>query len=192
VTSLVRLGRPSNAQLDALIARKAGLAVSYDFVGSTLHPDQWPGRTQYTKSRDLGSGVEAFEAGVGGLRSWACHGGIDAEIYPADAPIEEGTTLLVILAVGPMRIIVPDRIVAVIDEPDRFGFAYGTLPGHQEVGEESYLVERHGDGRVTATIAVDARAATKAARAIAPVVTVFQRAALKRYLAALAAAAGSS
>ena len=188
----MRFGRPTDAQLDALIAQKAGLEVSYDFVGSTLHSDQWPGRTQYTKSRDLDSGVATFAAAIDGLRSWACHGGIGAEVYPADAPIEEGTTLLVILPVGPIRIIVPDRIVAVIDEPDRFGFAYGTLPGHQEVGEESYLVERHGDGRVTATIAVDARAATKAARAIAPVVTVFQRAAVKRYLAALAGAAGSS
>ena len=32
------------------------------------------------------------------------------------------------------------RIVYVIDEDRRFGFAYGTLPGHLERGEEQFLV----------------------------------------------------
>ncbi len=33
-----------------------------------------------------------------------------------------------------------------MDEPDRAGFGYGTLPGHPEVGEEAFLVTRAGDG----------------------------------------------
>ena len=36
------------------------------------------------------------------------------------------------------------RIVYVVDEPgpvQRFGFAYGTLPGHAESGEERFVVE---------------------------------------------------
>ena len=32
------------------------------------------------------------------------------------------------------------RIVYVIDEETRFGFAYGTLPHHVEAGEERFLV----------------------------------------------------
>jgi uncharacterized protein (UPF0548 family) len=35
--------------------------------------------------------------------------------------------------------------VYVIDEPDRFGFAYGTLPQHAESGEERFSVEYHPD-----------------------------------------------
>lgn len=35
------------------------------------------------------------------------------------------------------------RVVYTVDEPDRFGFAYGTLTGqHAELGEERFLVER--------------------------------------------------
>lgn len=34
------------------------------------------------------------------------------------------------------------RVVYVVDEPGRFGFAYGTLRGHAERGEERFLVER--------------------------------------------------
>ena len=35
-----------------------------------------------------------------------------------------------------------------MDEPRRFGFAYGTLPGHVEQGEERFLVERTDDDTV--------------------------------------------
>jgi uncharacterized protein (UPF0548 family) len=34
------------------------------------------------------------------------------------------------------------RIVTVVDEEDRFGFAYGTLPDHAGTGEERFLIER--------------------------------------------------
>ena len=37
------------------------------------------------------------------------------------------------------------RIVYVIDEADRFGFAYGTLTEHVERGEERFTVEFHPD-----------------------------------------------
>ena len=40
------------------------------------------------------------------------------------------------------------RVVFVIDEPGRFGFAYGTLPRHVESGEERFLVERDAAGEV--------------------------------------------
>jgi len=35
-----------------------------------------------------------------------------------------------------------------MDEPQRFGFAYGTLPGHIERGEERFLLEMSDDDSV--------------------------------------------
>jgi uncharacterized protein (UPF0548 family) len=40
------------------------------------------------------------------------------------------------------------RVVYVIDEPRRYGFAYGTLPEHAEEGEERFLVEWRVDNSV--------------------------------------------
>jgi len=40
----------------------------------------------------------------------------------------------------------------VVDEPRRRGFAYGTLPGHPERGEEAFLITHHDDGTVTFAI----------------------------------------
>jgi uncharacterized protein (UPF0548 family) len=41
-----------------------------------------------------------------------------------------------------------ERIIYVIDEPDRFGFGYGTLPDHLVRGEERFLVERTTDDAI--------------------------------------------
>ena len=47
---------------------------------------------------------------------------------------------------------VPARVVYVVDEPLRKGFAYGTLPGHPESGEEAFIVEYRDDDSVWLTI----------------------------------------
>lgn len=47
---------------------------------------------------------------------------------------------------------VPTRVVYVVDEPLRKGFAYGTLPGHPERGEEAFIVEYRDDDSVWLTI----------------------------------------
>ncbi|PRC54052.1 DUF1990 domain-containing protein, partial [Mycobacterium sp. ITM-2017-0098] len=55
----------------------------------------------------------------------------------ATAPVAAvGAEVLVHL--GP--VMAPCRVVYVVDEPDRRGFAYGTPPGHAERGEELFLV----------------------------------------------------
>lgn len=45
-------------------------------------------------------------------------------------PGQQFETVILLLGVGPLRLVVPTRVVAVIDEPDQYAHAYGTLPGH--------------------------------------------------------------
>ena len=47
---------------------------------------------------------------------------------------------------------IPVRVVYVVDEPQRRGFGYGTLPGHPEDGEEAFIVERRTDDSIWLTI----------------------------------------
>ena len=72
-----------------------------------------------------------------------------------------------------------------IDEPDRAGFAYGTLPGHPECGEESFIIERGGDGLLTFTVAAWPRPATRVSRVAGPLAAVLQDRMTGRYLRAL-------
>ncbi len=54
----------------------------------------------------------------------------------------------------------PVRVVYVVDEPDRKGFAYGSIAGHPERGEESFIVERTQDGSVWLAITSFSRPST--------------------------------
>ena len=72
---------------------------------------------------------------------------------------------------------------------DERGFAYGTLPGHPESGEEAFLVRLEPGGDVVFTLRVFARLASPLARLGGPVSTVVQRLATERYLTVVRRAA---
>ena len=84
--------------------------------------------------------------------------------------------------VGPLVIAGPCRVVYGTDEPARFGFAYGTLPGHPEKGEEAFHVVRDGAGRVTAEIVAFSRPDDLFTRVAAPVARQIQKVATRKYL----------
>ena len=82
-------------------------------------------------------------------------------------------------------IIEPVEVVAVVDEPDRVGFSYRTLPGHPVSGEEAFMVSRHGD-EVRLTVRSLTRAAPQQPwRALFPLLRVVQGVVRRRYLRAL-------
>jgi uncharacterized protein (UPF0548 family) len=187
----VTIGRVGEADVEAQLAAAREAEVTYDHVGSTLAPERWPDRRPHRRQRVLGLGPEDYAAAVERLRAWAPQHHLGARLHPAASPVVEGATVLVELRKGPLAVIAPTRVVAVVDEPGRrFGFAYGTLPGHVEKGEEGFLVELQGDpddpeAPVVATVSVDAALGTLAAKLGAPVVYFVQRWAVGRYLEAL-------
>lgn len=58
---------------------------------------------------------------------------------------EPGAVVVQRVPAGPVSLLAPCRIVYVLDEADRAGFAYGTLDGHPERGEEAFDVRRTGE-----------------------------------------------
>lgn len=81
---------------------------------------------------------------------------------------------------------VPCRVVDVVDEPDRRGFAYGTLPGHPESGEERFVVERDpATGEVALIVTAFSRPAVWRTKLAGPLGRLLQRAMTQRYLKAL-------
>ena len=175
----VVLGRPSPDELDRVLADARVATLSYADVGITLRGEGW------AKQRQVGQGDADFARAADGLRAWAPQLGIGASIHPPGVGLEQDATVLVVLPMGPLTMIAPDRVVQIVDEPDRFGFAYGTLPGHPERGEESFVVEHHADGQVLATITVQATPGNALMRVGAPIVTRFQHRAIAGYLTAL-------
>jgi uncharacterized protein (UPF0548 family) len=106
------------------------------------------------------------------------------------AAVTPGDTAILRIPFGPWRVKAPVRVVYVVDEPARKGFAYGTLEGHPEDGEESWVIDRRDDGSVWMTIRAFSRPATPMWWLVYPVLRLSQEFYTRRYLRALAGPIG--
>jgi uncharacterized protein (UPF0548 family) len=159
----------------------SGKELTYTEVGTTAGPMP-AGYHHLRKSSVIGKGRDRFDqAAAQGMR-WGMLRGAGLRVEATTAVAEVGAEVLVHL--GP--VVAPCRVVYVVDEPDRRGFAYGTLPGHAESGEELFVVRYDaGTGDVIAEVAAFSRHATWWSRLGSPVTSLLQRQITDRYLRAL-------
>ena len=183
----MRLGRVSDEALAKLAISAAQLELTYHSVGMTKAP---PHTDRYHLDQ-VSTEVASFERAVAALRGWRAHRAANARVAPAGAPIVVGQDVVVAMPLPLMTAVAPCRIVWVVDEPDAFGFGYGTLQGHPEEGEESFVV-RGGPGGGRFDVTALSRPATLSSRLGAPVARRIQRRVTSLYLAGIrdAAAAG--
>ena len=158
----------------------SGVPLTYTEVGATAGAMP-AGYHHLRKSSVIGSGRKRFdEAAAQGMR-WGMLRGAGLRVTATAEVAEVGAELLVHL--GPL--VAPCRVVYVVDEPDRSGFAYGTLPGHPESGEELFMVRYEPNGDVIAEVTAFSRHATWWSRLGAPLTSLVQRLVTDRYLRAL-------
>ncbi len=156
------------------------MPLTYSEVGATAGAMP-AGYRHLRKSSVIGGGRERFdEAAAQGMR-WGMLRGAGLRVTATTEVAEVGSEVLVHL--GP--VVAPCRVVYVVDEPDRSGFAYGTLPGHPESGEELFLVRYGPKGDVIAEVSAFSRHATWWSRLGAPLTLLVQRLVTNRYLRAL-------
>jgi uncharacterized protein (UPF0548 family) len=117
---------------------------------------------------------------------------VPASIDPADEVVygEDGTAFVApgdtALLRLPIGIKLPVRVIYVVNEPKRKGFAYGTLPGHPEDGEESWMVEQRDDASVWITVRAFSRPASTFWWMGYPILRIVQEVYTRRYLKSLA------
>ena len=127
-----------------------------------------------------------FDRAVGALRGWKAHLGAGIEIVPHDSRVTVGETVLLLVKTAGLWVTAPCRVVYLIDERHRFGFAYGTLPGHPEQGEVAMTVEVSEIGNVVFRIVSFSRTVDPLARLMSPLTRRIQRRVTYRYIEALA------
>ncbi|MDT0342379.1 DUF1990 family protein [Streptomyces litchfieldiae] len=166
---------------------------TYQDVGATRDPTTLPppGFHLMRVRTRIGRGAGVRDAAGEALLTWDMHRGMGATVV-ADAPeAAPGVRAVVGLGVGPFRLRAPCRVVWVVREEERVGFAYGTLPGHPASGEEAFLVERLPDDSVWLTVTAFSRGAAWYTRAAGPLGRLAQRAVGHRYGTALRRAVGA-
>ncbi len=172
------------------LGRLSGAPFSYAEVGATRDGALPAGYDHVERAHVVGSGRADFDRAAAAVFRWAAQRGAGLRIQ-ADGPASTpGTVVLMTAGLRRLGLDIPCRVVWVVDEPDRRGFAYGTLPGHPESGEESFVVSLRPDGAVVYELRAFSRLATPFSRLGAPVSRRVQTLALDRYVAAIRRAAG--
>lgn len=160
------------------------LRLTYPEVGATTGAMP-TGYDHVRRSAIVGRSRPAFEAGVSALNGWRMHrrAGISVDANSEVAAPGE----IVVLGIGwsRLKLHAPCRVVYVVDEPRRRGFAYGTLPGHPECGEEAFFLELDQDETVWLTISAFSKPASRLARIGGPLTKWIQRKATDRYIVAM-------
>jgi uncharacterized protein (UPF0548 family) len=145
---------PSRQRIARFLDSQRDAPFSYDEVGSTREDAEAPAGYAVDHNRTrLGRGEDTFERAVAALYAWKMFEVGWARLVPVNPPVEVGTTVAVLARHYGFHSLNPCRIIYTIEEDEgdfvRRGFAYGTLPGHGESGEERFTVEwRREDGSV--------------------------------------------
>jgi uncharacterized protein (UPF0548 family) len=165
--------------------RLAGAELTYREAGATAG-NLPAGYHQFTRSLPIGYGHELFVAAGDAVRQWQVQLGAGLQVSASSPAAVAGTVLLLGLGIGSLRLRAPCRVVYAVDEPRRRGFAYGTLAGHPESGEEAFIIEHHDDDSVRFRITAFSRPATRLAKIAGPLGAVVQRQVTAAYLRSLA------
>ncbi len=170
-----RLTRPSLEVVRAHIAAEKNQPFTYEPVGTTRDAGVPAGFNEDYNRQRLGNGASTFARAKDAIRGWKMFPAPLVFIDPLPIEIREGEVAGVVVNAVGLWWLNAARIVYVIDEPRRFGFAYGTLPGHFEAGEERFVVEHLEDDSVWYDLRAISRPRFWAARLGKPAVRMLQR-----------------
>ncbi len=183
-SSVLTLRRPTPERLAEIAGTQRSKTFTYEPVGATL-TGRIPSGYRYEKfAASIGDGPNLFSQAREALRDWRPQRGAGLSVA-ADGPLAVGTTVALAAPLPLGFAIAVCRVVDVVDDPDRFGFAYGTLPEHPEQGEELFLLERDRAGKVMFRIEVFSRPHQTLARLVSPAARWLQASATNRYLDAM-------
>jgi uncharacterized protein (UPF0548 family) len=176
---------------DAVRGRLSGAALTYTEVGATA--SELPAQYLHLSRRViLGRGHQVFAGAAAAVASWQVQLRSGLTVAASAPTAVPGAIAVLGLGTGRLGLTAPCRVVYSVDEPRRSGFAYGTLPGHPESGEEAFIVEHHDDDSVSFTITAFSRPSTALAKAAGPAGRLLQNWITGRYLRALGAVCGGA
>jgi len=145
------LQRPSAELVRSFIEQQRRLPFTYSEVGATRGSPPAAYRVDHNRIQ-LGSGEQTYSRAVAALKRWQQFDLGWVRIATPEIPVEEDAVVAVEIKALGLWSLNSAKVVYVIDHPGdakvRFGFAYGTLPGHVEQGEERFLVDWKADDSV--------------------------------------------
>ena len=165
---------PTDADVARFIASQRDLTFTYPEIGATNATPPSGYNVDHNRIQ-LGSGETTYRSAVDALKHWRHFELGWVGIVPRGVPVEVGATVAVKARAFGTWSLSACRVVYVIDEERRFGFAYGTLPDHVEKGEERFLIEWLSDDTVWYDILAFSRPRHPLVRLSAPLARRLQK-----------------
>lgn len=140
---MLSLRKPSADSMRRFLAVQSKLPFTYEAVGASAETPPAGYVVDRTRIK-LGEGEPVFRSAIAALRRWQQFSLGWVEAWPSDTPIQKGEVVAVMGRAIGVWWLNACRIVCVVDQTgplSKFGFDYGTLPGHVESGEERFLIE---------------------------------------------------
>ncbi|MCA1219520.1 DUF1990 family protein [Streptomyces sp. 8L] len=156
------------------VTRTAG-SFTYPQVGATRLGPLPEGYHHLHHRTVIGRGRAVFDAAGTAVTTWRMHRATGARVRADSAWARPGATVELSLGRGPVRVAGRCEVVWTAYERNRTGFGYGTLTGHPERGEESFVVDLRDDGSVWFTVMAFSRHGRWYTRAGGPFVRLLQR-----------------
>ncbi len=138
------LQRPENARVRNMLDSVKEAAFTYDAIGC-LGRDTPQGFNRDRLTVLLGRGEAVWEKARAAVQAW--------DVFPEDMVsvvrladvVAIGNVMATVCHAAGLWTVNPTRILSVVDHTSaqcsRYGFAFGTLPGHLALGEEGFTIE---------------------------------------------------
>lgn len=136
--------KPSDSEIKQFLEVQSKLPFSYAEVGASRKQSPPAGYPINYYRGMLGTGDKTFEHAVSAMRSWEMYNLSWTKLCWPETPIKEGEVVAVLAQHLGLWSLNACRIIYTLQEDGdsrRYGFAFGTLPGHVEEGEERFTVE---------------------------------------------------
>ena len=138
---------PPKDKITTVIKQQATLPYSYPEIGASKN-ERTKGYDNDHNKMLLGKGDTIWENAKNALKNWQQFPEEWTTVLPPKTPLENGKVVAVFFRLFGLWWMNAARIVYTLDDDRRFGFAYGTLPGHVERGEECFWIEKEADGSI--------------------------------------------
>jgi uncharacterized protein (UPF0548 family) len=160
---------------------------TYDAVGATgSGASSMPaGYHELRRTTVIGRGRAAFGSAGEALMSWQMHRDVGLHVTASSPRAEAGAVAAMRMGSSRFGIGFRCRVVYSVAEDRRVGFAYGTLLGHPESGEEAFVVEYLPNDDVVLEVIAFSRPARWFTRLGGPAARAAQVVMTRRYARAL-------
>jgi uncharacterized protein (UPF0548 family) len=169
------IAKPDQACIQSILENQRSSGFSYAALGATRE-ERFPNGFRVDRNAiRLGTGEAVFAEAQRRLKAWQMMDLGWLQALPASPTPVAGMEVALLIRHFRFWSVNVSRIVYVLETPNCYGFAYGTLAEHAESGEERFTVTRRTGGDIWYEIVAFSRARHPLARLGYPLTRALQK-----------------